>query len=48
MDPETPHGAKPDPRAHRARLILLVVAAALIISPFVVYLLLEKGAGPRP
>jgi hypothetical protein len=48
MDPETPPGAKQDPRAQRARMILLIIAAALTISPAIVYVLLARGSAPTP
>jgi hypothetical protein len=48
MDSETPEGSKPHPEAHRALVIILIVMAVFIITPFVVYLLAGHGAPPRP
>jgi hypothetical protein len=48
MDTETPEGSKPDPRAERARMILLIVMAVFVFAPLVIYLVVSKGAAPRP
>ncbi|HXQ80228.1 MAG TPA: hypothetical protein VN775_02875 [Opitutaceae bacterium] len=48
MDPETPETAKADPRARRARAIILVVMAVFIAAPVIVWLLTGRGAQPRP
>jgi hypothetical protein len=48
MDPETPDGSKPDPRAERARMILLIVMAVFVFAPLVIYLVVSRGAAPRP
>jgi hypothetical protein len=48
MDPKPRDESKADPRAERARTILMIVMAVFVFAPLVVYLLVSKGAAPRP
>jgi hypothetical protein len=46
MDPETPGRGALGPKAQRARTILFIVTAALVVAPALLYLLVY-GAGPH-
>jgi hypothetical protein len=48
MDPLPPEPEITDPAARRARLIIVVLTAVFIIAPLVVYVLVGRGAVPRP
>jgi hypothetical protein len=48
MDTDNQNGAKADPRAQRARTILLVVMAVFIVAPVILYILVTRGAAPGP
>jgi len=48
MYPMPPEQENSTPTARRARTIIFLLMAVFIIAPFVVYVLVGKGAGPRP
>jgi hypothetical protein len=48
MDPNEPTVQELDPRARRARSIILLLMAVLIVAPFVVWFLVERGAPKLP
>jgi|GEM_PF-5770830 len=46
MDCQTPERAKLDSRARRARAIILVVMAAFVAMPIILWLLVGRGQRP--